>query len=218
MQDNLTEIRKNNLLKIIKEQFNGKVNTFAKRVKRPGVVFYEVFNDKRGIGERLMRHVEAELGITPYELDQVDGAFKNLQFNLVNIYPTKLSIKKTSEIFSEETVGQSPIRATKMQEKGWEKELLCCFTIADNSMHPILSENSIVLINTATQEIINGRIYAIRIGNEVLIKRLHALPNENKVLVRSDNQLFPDLTIDQSKKSVDFKIIGMAVLKMEEDI
>ena len=60
MSDDIKEIRKRNLRKIIDEQFAGSVNAFAKHIKRPPGFFYDAFADKRPLGERVMRSIEAE--------------------------------------------------------------------------------------------------------------------------------------------------------------
>lgn len=63
---------------------------------------------------------------------------------------------------------------------------LVLFDVAGDSMEPTIWNGDTVLINADDREIVSGHIFAVRVGDEISIKRLERLPG--KVLVRSDNQ------------------------------
>lgn len=63
--------------------------------------------------------------------------------------------------------------------------ILACAT--GNSMENTLYDGDIVMIDTGRRTIEDGRIFAIRLGEVIAIKRLSLLPN-NKVMVISDNR------------------------------
>ncbi|MFN8770164.1 MAG: helix-turn-helix transcriptional regulator [Neisseriaceae bacterium] len=212
--DIIKEVRKKNLRKIIDEQFKGSTCAFAKYVKRPPGFFYDVFTDKRPLGERIMRSIESDLGLNLYELDRSDdGDFEERKVELINVYSTILSLGK--EIPDEESIEYIPISTTLISKNAWSKEQLCFFILKDDSMQPALNNESKVLINTAQQEIINNKIYAIQKGSQIFIKRLYNTFDEKQIIAKSDNHLYPELNIDLTNEA-NFKIIGMAVLKFEE--
>ena len=219
MSDDIKEIRKRNLRTIIDEQFAGSVNAFAKHIKRPPGFFYDAFADKRPLGERVMRSIEAELRLLPHELDRIeDGRFQEKKFELINVYSSKLSAGNGNEIFDEEIIDQSPINVALMIKNGWKRENLCCFDVCGDSMEPTLYHGSRVLIDMSQHEIIDNKIYALRNGSQVFIKRLYKVFNQSKVVAKSDNPLYPELQIDLSDENADLKIVGMAVLRLEEPL
>lgn len=217
MNNNIKEIRKRNLRKIINEQFAGSVNAFAKHIKRPPGFFYDAFADKRPLGERVMRSIELILGLLPNELDRSEeGEFQQKKFELINVYSSKLSAGHGNEIFDEEIIDQTPINVGLILKNGWRRENLCCFDVEGDSMEPTLYNRSRVLIDTSQHQIIDNKIYAIRNGSQVFIKRLYKVFNQSKVIAKSDNTLYPELHIDLADENTDLKIVGIAVLRLEE--
>ena len=219
MSLNIKELRKKNLRNLIDQQFKGSVNAFAKKVNRPSGFFYDAFADRRVLGERVMRGIEADLGLMPNELDREDeGVFEEKKFELINVYSSKLSANHSNKIFDNEVIDQAPVNVALMLKNGWKKEQLCCFDVIGNSMEPTLQNGSRILVNTAQLDIIDNKIYALRKGNEIFIKRLYKVFNENKIIAKSDNPLYPELHIDLTDEASDLKIVGMAVLRLEEPL
>ncbi|MCL1072950.1 helix-turn-helix domain-containing protein [Shewanella dokdonensis] len=67
-----------------------------------------------------------------------------------------------------------------------------CVKVAGNSMEPVLPNNTTVGIDTATKNIIDGKMYAINHDGMLRIKLLYKLPG-NGIRVRSYNQdEYPD--------------------------
>lgn len=68
----INEIRKENILKIIDERFNGKKSSFAKAIKKPESQVYRIFNtgvNGRNISTSSAREIENELGLSHGLLD-----------------------------------------------------------------------------------------------------------------------------------------------------
>lgn len=63
--------------------------------------------------------------------------------------------------------------------------ILACAT--GNSMEPTLYDGDTVMIDTGRHSIEDGRIFAVRFGDTIALKRLSLLPN-GRVLVISDNR------------------------------
>ena len=103
---------------------------------------------------------------------------------------------------------------SELTQNNWVKEQLCCFDVTGNSMEPILPDGARILVNTAIQDMIDGKVYVLRKGTEIFIKRLYKLFDEDKFIAKSDNPLYPELQIDLNNKKSDLKIIGMAVQRL----
>lgn len=72
---------------------------------------------------------------------------------------------------------------------------VCALTVKGDSMQPSLDDGDLVLIRTDVESIKSGAIYAIRIDNSLLVKRLRLKANGN-VEVVSDN---PSYSTDELK-------------------
>ena len=77
-----------------------------------------------------------------------------------------------------------------VREHGLKADLCRIIRVAGEAMEPTLPDGALILIDTASTEHQDGRIYVLRIGNEVLARRLIHDPDAGW-LVHSDN---PDKT------------------------
>jgi len=59
--------------------------------------------------------------------------------------------------------------------------------VIGESMHPTIQEHDTVMVDTGRREISEGKVYAIRYDQTIMIKRLVFRPGE-KILVISDNR------------------------------
>lgn len=101
------------------------------------------------------------------------------------VYPNREPIKKTVSI---------PRDILPKDVLGHEK-YVCALTVKGDSMQPSLDDGDLVLIRTDVESIKSGAIYAIRIDNSLLVKRLRLKANGN-VEVVSDN---PSYSTDELK-------------------
>lgn len=66
------------------------------------------------------------------------------------------------------------------------------------SMEPNINDGDIMVVNTDLTQIESGRVYAIRAGNEVLVKRVERLINGG-LLLKSDNNMHSDQTLSRQE-------------------
>jgi phage repressor protein C with HTH and peptisase S24 domain len=100
-------------------------------------------------------------------------------------YPNRDLIKKTVSI---------PKDILPLDVLGHEKYVYA-LTVRGDSMQPSLDDGDLVLVRTDVESIKSGAIYAIRIDNSLLVKRLRLKTNGN-VEVVSDN---PSYSTDELK-------------------
>lgn len=80
-----------------------------------------------------------------------------------------------------------------------------CVTVSGNSMEPEIPDKATVGIDTSKQDIIDGKIYAVVINNELTrIKQLYRLPN-NRVKLRSFNRAEYE---DEDLSLEDVRVVG----------
>ncbi len=77
-----------------------------------------------------------------------------------------------------------------------------------DSMMPTIEGGDSLLVDHSKKEIYDGKIYCVRIENQLYAKRLQKIP-PNTVVVVSDNAKYRSFEIDLSKCSdYDFEVIG----------
>lgn len=77
---------------------------------------------------------------------------------------------------------------TWLKKKGFKRKHLVIIEVVGESMEPRLSNGDVALINTADKEIKDHRIYALRYGDDLRIKRL-SRRYDGAVIISSDNPL-----------------------------
>lgn len=78
-----------------------------------------------------------------------------------------------------------------------------CFKVHGDSMEPMLFDGDSVLVNLAETSIINGKVYAMRYGDELRIKRCYkrldgglVLHSDNPGFLPRDEELSPDMAAE----------------------
>lgn len=79
-----------------------------------------------------------------------------------------------------------------------------------DSMESTIKDKDIIFIDRASTNIINGKIYVVLVKDEVYVKRIFKHPNNKKLILKSDNPLYPQFEIEL----YEFTIIGLVVASM----
>lgn len=99
-------------------------------------------------------------------------------------------------------------RADYVKSKGWKRSSIYTMRCQGDSMAPTIQHGAPVVIDTSATTIQSGRIYAILIDNQPLLKRLDKLPG-GLIRVRSDNPMPTYASYDVHPDAI--RIIGRAV-------
>lgn len=89
-------------------------------------------------------------------------------------------------------------------------EQLLLIYVHGESMVPTLNPGDVILMERYDQNRVSDGIYAIRMGNALLVKRLQFLPN-GELLVTSDNPAYKPFQVKLHDGSEDIQIIGRVV-------
>lgn len=134
---------------------------------------------------------------TPLEDDEID---------LPLIKDIELSAGQ-GRIASSEIKTKAKIRFSKTDliKQGVSFNYAVCVPVSGNSMEPVIPNKATVGIDTANTNIVDGKIYAVVIENELArVKQLYRLPN-NKVRLRSFNR---DEYEDEEYSLDDIRVVG----------
>ncbi|MBI0098339.1 MULTISPECIES: LexA family transcriptional regulator [unclassified Snodgrassella] len=101
-----------------------------------------------------------------------------------------------------------PCSKELLKKFGVQKENVVCITVAGSSMEPVLKDGSIVAIDTSSKIIKDGRIYAIKQGSLVRIRKLYRIASD--VLKISCYNQEDKVYADELVKIDKIEIIGVA--------
>ena len=98
--------------------------------------------------------------------------------------------------------------------KGGSAESMKIFEVAGDSMSPTLDDGDLIMVNTRETDVRTGRIYLLRIGEELMVKRLETRPG-GVLIIRSDNKEYDDIPVNLSEDS-DVEVFGRMVWSCRE--
>ena len=98
-------------------------------------------------------------------------------------------------------------RRTWLQSKG-NLENFVLFAVSGDSMDPTITDGDFVLIDRSQKQVVVGNIYALRIENAVMVKRLQPM-GDRRIKVMSDNKLYESYELDLG--TGDIEIIGQII-------
>lgn len=101
-------------------------------------------------------------------------------------------------------------RLSWLQREGLRPENLRRFKVKGDSMIPFLFENDSVLVNLAENEltrILDGKVYALRYGDDLRIKRLYRRL-DGTLILRSDNPAYEDEPVPPHLAEEHITLIG----------
>lgn len=69
------------------------------------------------------------------------------------------------------------------------------FRVAGDSMEPTLHDGDMIMINQGERAVHTGRVYLMRLGDELMVKRLETRPG-GVLLIRSDNSCYDPVPVN----------------------
>jgi phage repressor protein C with HTH and peptisase S24 domain len=108
-------------------------------------------------------------------------------------------------IYSEEITGYTSFEINLLRQLGANSRECDVLKIRGDSMNPTLSTGDKILVDRAKKDVLDGRLYILRVEDTLYIKRLQKLP-KGKIRAISDNKDYEPF--DLIPKENDFEICG----------
>lgn len=111
----------------------------------------------------------------------------------------------------EEASEPATYRESWLQHERLNPKKLKRFKVKNGSMEPFLFHGDSVLVNTAEnclEQVIDGKVYAIRYGDELRIKRLYYRKFSGELVLKSDNPSYKEEELSASQVAEHIAIIG----------
>ena len=100
-----------------------------------------------------------------------------------------------------------------VRKKG-DAKTMKIFEVAGDSMSPTLDDGDLIMVNTNERDVQTGRIYLLRIGEDLMVKRLETRPG-GVMLIRSDNPDYDDIPVNLHEVT-DVEVFGRMVWSCRE--
>lgn len=217
------KIRLTNLLKLLegkpRKELADKWETSVSTIS-------QIISDKtdKNLGNNLARKIEEKEGLPKGFLDVMHNSSNNAEIiGEVSVWDdntpldndeVEIPLIKDIElsagqgrIASSEIRTNAKIRFSKKDliKQGVSFNYAVCAPVSGNSMEPVIPNKATIGIDTANTNIVDGKIYAVVIENELArVKQLYRLPN-NKVRLRSFNR---DEYEDEEYSLDDIRVVG----------
>ena len=110
--------------------------------------------------------------------------------------------------------GYYSFHASFIARKGGTANSMKIFEVAGDSMSPTLDDGDMIMVNTNEVDVRTGRVYLLRIGEELMVKRLETRPG-GTLIIRSDNKEYEDIPVSMAETQ-DVSIFGRMVWSCRE--
>ncbi|AQZ96648.1 helix-turn-helix transcriptional regulator [Halopseudomonas phragmitis] len=237
------DIRRANLAAIIETKFSGKQSAFAAAVERQASYINRCLlppenKHSKPIGEKIARHIEKALNLSPLALDSPIGysteerqsfsvSEPTTHYGLSPVEPwddetplgedeielpffkeVEISAGTGSEVMLETTGRKLRFGRRTLQRKNITPECAACATVTGNSMEPVLPDGTTVGIDTSQTIIKDGQMYAIDHDGQLRIKVLYRKPGSGLRIHSYNSSEHPDEIYDPSYVNEKIRVIG----------
>ncbi|MBE0436952.1 MAG: helix-turn-helix transcriptional regulator [Methylomicrobium sp.] len=98
-----------------------------------------------------------------------------------------------------------------IKKKGVRRSELCIVNATGDSMEPSICDGALLLVDTHSKQVTDGKVYALRYGDELRVKRLYRR-YDGGLIIRSDNQAkYPDEALAPSDMNDHIYVIGRVI-------
>ena len=168
---NIEKTRRANLQKYIASNYQNKRRfTLAYSLNYGNL--YSILKGERPFGERLARDLENKIGLQEGSLDLNNSGLLPQTETQIPVYANKLSAGSGNLAFNEAIIGYHLFNTEDLHHEGFNERSLCVFYVRGDSMLPDIQDGAKVLVDLTQTELIDNKVYAISINNEIYIKKL----------------------------------------------
>ena len=211
-------IRKNNLKKVIEQQFNGKIEDFADSLQKNKYFVYGLLWDvnkrsSRNITEKTARLIEKHLHMPDGFLDQEEQVDDT---RVVFIPYINISNSEAYEYLSYSPEFSLGISRNELISNNLSPSTLLAVKIFDDSMLPNFDIGDIIVIDQSKTDFIANKLYLIYYKKQYIIRKISRDIDSGGIKISPTNTMkiitdFEEYIIQDIK---DLEIIGAAIMKI----
>lgn len=183
------------LQELVDEVAAGNAKKFSENAGIGSVTFYNYLKGRLPSAELLTNICESYkvnvnwllTGKGRKYISDLPGEFAKESFSYLPLVETQLSAGNGSFVVSEEVKEYCAFRTEWLFNSLGSPKGKYLLSVAGDSMFPTIQNGDTVMLDTTATHIFDGNIYALRLDDTIMIKRMALRPGE-KVLVISDNR------------------------------
>lgn len=190
--------------------YNGSQSEFARAAGLSEGRISQLLDPDESFGERSAKKIEQELRLGDRYFEAGFTEVSETPFVEIRRVAVTFSNGNGQVVDSEDDKPPLSFRADYLRKMSIPTGKAVVVEAEGTSNYPKIVPGSVVLLNSADRERLNGDFFAFRAEGNLLIKRLTRMP-DGKILATAENSEFkPKLTI-YDEKTDDFEVIGRAV-------
>lgn len=125
----------------------------------------------------------------------------------------KLSAGNGTIVYEVDDKEPLAFRVDWLRKRGLNPATLLAMGSTGDSMYPFIDEDMSILVNLADTRIVDGKVYALRYGDDIIIKRLFKRP-DGGLIIHSDNSAkYPQIILSKDEVDRYISIIGKQVIR-----
>jgi hypothetical protein len=204
--EEIYQTRRDNLIRVMKEKFNGRQVDLAKAINTSTSYLWRTLNATKSLGEEMARKYEKALGLPPSWLDAPNNSTFSAEItqaeDLIFIIPPF----ENSEFVGLATTDAKPVRIRTLGLSEIDPASLRMMKMNDPSMSASISVGDELIIDLSDTTPADGKIFAMQLGTTLRVRRL-TQESQGKWMIRCDTldkMRYPDVALLESE----FSLIG----------
>lgn len=125
-------------------------------------------------------------------------------------YDLQLSAGNGSIVYYEMEKTPQPVRVKWLNNRGFNPDNLVCLDAKGDSMEPAIKDKASIIIDLSRKNICDGDVYALRSGNEIMVKYLYKRPDGGIIIHSESSSRYPDIIVE-AKDMEHIEVIGQVV-------
>ena len=119
-----------------------------------------------------------------------------------------------SNVEGEHQISTYPVSLTWLNAKGLNPSTLSCVPVSGDSMEPELSDGDLILVDTRTPSLVDGKMYAVRYSDSLFVKRVQVRPKRH-LRLSSTNTFYDPIDVENPEAD-GLSIVGQVVASIRE--
>lgn len=196
--------RRDTLQKLIAENYKN-MNDFCKQAGENYAAIHGYINKNIKMSDKVARRLELVFNKPSGFLDQNIQGSGSVSIPIVD---NSLKNNDTLAKIIANSKQLSLVEQKLLDTYNWQQDSLFIIIANDNSMSPIIFDKSEVMVDSSKTDIESNKIYAVKIGTDIYIRKLIKSPVKQTITLTPENKA--DFSVDEIKLS-DMTILGRVV-------
>lgn len=190
---------------------------FAAIIQEKTSKIADIETGKQRINEALVQSILDNFQVTANWLFGMDDdpTQAGAQITTIQSYNLPMSAGTGNLNFMEPTEESFAISSAWLEKTQLNPKYLCVFPVRGDSMERELSDGDLIIVDRSQNFVTDGGTYALRVDDEMLVKKIQRLPGRVMHLI-SNNPIYSPIEIRADQADDTVSIIGRVVTSIKQ--